>query len=272
MIEEATTQYPCDLIVFGALGDLSCRKLFPALYQLERAHLLHKDTRIIACAREEFSLSAYIHVLETKIEAFSGESLDEVAWARLVKRMAYRQLDLTHTEEYERLLDCVNPEEHVVISYFAISPSLYAQVCQGLSRIGLTTQPARVVLEKPIGHDLPSSIAINNEVAHFFAEDQIYRIDHYLGKETVLNLLVLRFANAIFSSNWDQRVIDKVEITVAEEVGVEGRWSYYDKSGQVRDMLQNHLLQIVALVAMEPPLSLSAECIRNEKLKVLKSL
>lgn len=272
MIEDVVAKYPCDLIVFGALGDLSCRKLFPALYQLERADLLHSDTQIIGCARDELTLAAFIPLMKEKIQKFLSDSFDESIWVRLAKRFAYCQIDLLLLTNYSNLTRYVRPTERVAISYFAIPPSLYATVCQGLSSIALTTQPSRVVLEKPIGHDLSSSIAINNEVARFFSEDQIYRIDHYLGKETVLNLLVLRFANAIFSSNWDRGVIDKVEITVAEEVGVEGRWSYYDKSGQVRDMLQNHLLQILALVAMEPPMSLAAECIRSEKLKVLKSL
>lgn len=272
MIDEVATKYPCDLILFGALGDLSCRKLFPALYQLERAQLLHAQLRIIGCAREELSLADYVALIKTKIQTFLNEPLDEKTWTGLAQRLVYCQLDLTQLNDFQQLTRYVTPAERVAVSYFAIPPSLYAQTCQGLSAIGLTNQPSRVVLEKPIGHDLASSIAINEEVARFFAEEQIYRIDHYLGKETVLNLLVLRFANAIFSSNWDHSVIDKVEITVAEEVGVEGRWSYYDKSGQVSDMLQNHLLQIVALVAMEPPISLAAECIRNEKLKVLKSL
>ncbi|KTC90777.1 glucose-6-phosphate dehydrogenase [Fluoribacter dumoffii] len=272
MIGEVAAKYPCDLIILGALGDLSCRKLFPALYQLERANLLHADTRIIGCARDSFTLNDFIGLMKTKIQTFLGEALDEKIWSCLVDRLAYCQIDLTQTEDFAKITDYVSPEKRIPISYFAIPPSLYAQTCKGLSSIGLTKQPSRVVLEKPIGHDLPSSIAINNEVAHFFAESQIYRIDHYLGKETVLNLLVLRFANAIFSSNWDHQAIDKVEITVAEEVGVEGRWAYYDKSGQVRDMLQNHLLQILSLLAMEPPMSLDAECIRSEKLKVLKSL
>lgn len=272
MIEEVAVKYPCDLILFGALGDLSCRKLIPALYQLECANLLHTNTRIISCAREALTLIEYLKFAKTKTQAFMGKNLDEKVWSRFVEKMVYCQLDLTQLDDYARLVAYVLPEERTTISYLAIPPSLYAQVCQGLSNIGLTKQPSRIVLEKPIGHDLSSSIAINNEVAHFFAENQIYRIDHYLGKETVLNLLVLRFANAIFSSNWDNQSIDKVEITVAEEVGVEGRWGYYDKSGQVRDMLQNHLLQILSLLAMEPPMSLSAECIRSEKLKVLKSL
>jgi glucose-6-phosphate 1-dehydrogenase len=263
---------PCDLILFGTLGDLCCRKLLPALYQLEYANLLHDDTRIIGCSREKLTLFAYLDLIKNKVQKFLSEPLDESVWLRFLARMAYCQLDLTQAHEYQKLVDFVNPTERVVIFYFAIPPFLYAQVCEGLSQIGLTNQPSRVVLEKPIGQDLVSSKKINDQVACYFTEDQIYRIDHYLGKETVLNLLVLRFANSIFSSCWDHHFIDRVEITVAEEIGVEGRWEYYDQSGQVRDMLQNHLLQIVSLVAMEPPLNLSAESIRSEKLKVLKSL
>lgn len=272
MIEEAVAMNPCDLIIFGALGDLSCRKLFPAFYQLERANLIHAETRIIGCARESLALIEFAEKIKNKIKTFTGEDLDEKVWTRLVEKMSYCQLELTQLEEYKKLLVPINSAKRVTVFYFAIPSSLYAIACQGLSNIDLTKQPSRIVLEKPIGHDLPSSIAINNEVAHFFAENQIYRIDHYLGKETVLNLMVLRFANAIFSSNWDHQSIEKVEISVAEEVGVEGRWTYYDKSGQARDMLQNHLLQILSLLAMEPPMSLGAECIRSEKLKVLKSL
>ncbi len=272
MFAKAVSNYPCDFILFGTLGDLSCRKLLPALYELESTQLLHPDTRIIGCARESLSLVSYIDLVKAKLKQFLTKPLDEHIWMRLVAKLAYCQLELNDHNQYKTLLNYVSPNDRVVISYLAIPPFLYAQVCQGLSQVGLTKQPSRLVLEKPIGHDLVSSIDINDQVAHFFEEDQIYRIDHYLGKETVLNLLALRFANSIFSLNWDHRVIDKVEITVAEEIGVEGRWDYYDKSGHARDMLQNHILQILSLIAMDPPLSLSAESIRTEKLKVLKSL
>ncbi|BCA94100.1 glucose-6-phosphate 1-dehydrogenase [Legionella antarctica] len=272
MLEKAVSKYPCDIILFGTLGDLSCRKLLPALYQLEYAQLLHQDTRVIGCAREDLTQFAFLDLLQSKVQSFLSEPIDETVWLRFIAKVTYRQLDLTQFDDYQKLAEYANPAERIVISYFAIPAFLYAQVCLGISQVGLNKQPARVVLEKPIGHDLASSKEINNQVAHFYSEDQIYRIDHYLGKETVLNLLVLRFANLIFSSNWDNQFIDKVKITVAEEIGVEGRWNYYDQSGQVRDMLQNHLLQILSLVAMEPPLDLSAESIRSEKLKVLKSL
>jgi glucose-6-phosphate 1-dehydrogenase len=272
MLERTDSKYPCDFILFGTLGDLSCRKLLPALYQLEGAQLLHPQTQIIGCGREELSLTAYLDLIKKKVQSFLTGTIDEEIWQRLIARMSYCSLDFTDPEAYQKLTDYVKSSRHVTISYFAIPPALYAATCRGLSVLGLTKQPSRVVLEKPIGQDLKSSQAIHDEVARYFAEDQIYRIDHYLGKETVLNLLVLRFANSIFSSNWDHRVIDKVEITLAEEIGVEGRWDYYDKSGQVRDMLQNHVLQILSLVAMDPPLSLASEDIRSEKLKVLKSL
>ena len=155
-----------------------------------------------------------------------------------------------------------------MVNYFAVPPALFGPICQGLGAAGLATERARVVLEKPIGTELASSRVINDAVGAVFHEGQVYRIDHYLGKETVLNLLALRFANSIFTTNWDHNTIDHVQITVAEEVGIEGRWGYFDQSGQLRDMVQNHLLQILTLVAMEPPVTLDGDSIRSEKLKV----
>ncbi len=159
-----------------------------------------------------------------------------------------------------------------MVNYFAVSPVLFKDICQGLSTSGVLTDESRMVMEKPIGHDLESSKEINDAVAGVFNEDHVFRIDHYLGKETVLNLLALRFGNSIFTTNWDHNTIDHIQITVAEEVGIEGRWDYFDKTGQLRDMLQNHLLQILTFVAMEPPVNLKAESIHNEKIKVLKAL
>ncbi|KTD17070.1 glucose-6-phosphate dehydrogenase [Legionella jordanis] len=262
----------CDLILFGTLGDLAGRKLLPALYQLEKANLLAKDTRIIGVARENISTAVYVERVEEKLNKFLNAPIESGVWARLQERLHYLNIDLSQAIDYEKLTQVTDPAKRIPVSYFATPPSLFGQISQGLSMIGLSKAPARVVLEKPIGHDLASSIIINDEVSRYFNEDQIYRIDHYLGKETVLNLLVLRFANAIFSSNWDNTAIEHVQITVAEEVGVEGRWGYYDDAGQTRDMVQNHLLQILSLVAMEPPSNLDADSIRDEKLKVLKAL
>jgi glucose-6-phosphate 1-dehydrogenase len=200
------------------------------------------------------------------------EEVDNNVWDRFVKRIKYVRVDMTDQEQYGELRDLIDARERVMVNYFAVPPSIYGDICLGLEAAGLVTEKTRVVLEKPIGTDLSSSKVINESVAKVFKEEQVYRIDHYLGKETVLNLLALRFANSIFTTNWDHNTIDHVQITVAEEVGIEGRWGYFDKSGQLRDMVQNHLLQILTLVAMEPPVKLDGDSIRNEKLKVLKGL
>ncbi|KTD23465.1 glucose-6-phosphate 1-dehydrogenase [Legionella lansingensis] len=262
----------CDLILFGTLGDLAGRKLLPALYQLEKSGLLSPDSRIIGVARDDLATASYIQVVESRLEQFLNTPLETDVWYRLQQKLQYAKIELTQAVDYQKLAALTQPELRIPVSYFATPPSLFGNISQGLSMVGLAQDPARVVLEKPIGHDLASSIVINNEVSRYFNEEQIYRIDHYLGKETVLNLLVLRFANAIFTSNWDNTTIDHVQITVAEEVGVEGRWGYYDDAGQTRDMVQNHLLQILSLIAMEPPRDLDAGSIRDEKLKVLKAL
>lgn len=262
----------CDLILFGTKGDLARRKLLPAMYQLEKANLFCVDSRIIGVARDELSTEEYTELVLTNLNKFLKEPLDNEVWQRLQKKLTYVQLDLTNEQDYQKLADVTNCNKRVPVSYFATPPSLFGAICKGLASAGLATGSARVVLEKPIGHDLASSKIINDQVAEFYDESQIYRIDHYLGKETVLNLLALRFANAIFASNWDHNSIDHVQITVAEEVGVEGRWSYYDDAGQMRDMVQNHLLQVLTLIAMEPPARLDADSIRDEKLKVLKAL
>lgn len=262
----------CDLILFGVLGDLAFRKLLPALYQLEKSFLLHENTRIIGVGREDLSSSSFISRIETKLQEFLSSTLEIETWHRLQKKLHFVKIELTNLGDYEKLKAVTDPSSRTPIHYFATPPHLFGPITHNLSKINLNKDPARVVLEKPIGHNLSSSIAINEEISTYFKENQIYRIDHYLGKETVLNLLVLRFANAIFASNWDNTAIDHVQITVAEEVGVEGRWGYYDNAGQTRDMVQNHLLQILSLIAMEPPRSLDADSIRDEKLKVLKAL
>lgn len=263
----------CDLILFGTKGDLARRKLLPALYQLEKAGLLASESRIIGVARDEMDTTGYVELVKLNLTRFlKKEALDEQVWSTLAAKLHYVAIDLTKTEDYQKLNAVVDSKNHITVSYFATPPSLFGDLCRGLAAAGLADSPSRVVLEKPIGHDLASSRVINDQVAEFFQESQIYRIDHYLGKETVLNLLALRFANAIFASNWDHNAIDHVQITVAEEVGVEGRWSYYDDAGQMRDMVQNHLLQVLSLIAMEPPARLDADSIRDEKLKVLKAL
>ncbi len=272
MTTTAQTNKACDLILFGTKGDLARRKLLPALYQLERAGLLHADTRIIGVARDELSIDGYSELVESNLQKFVKEPLDADVMARMKAKLHYVQIDLSKEQDYLKLKAVTDISKRIPVSYFATAPSLFGNISKGLHLAGLSAVPSRVVLEKPIGHCLESSKVINDQVAEFFQETQIYRIDHYLGKETVLNLLALRFANAIFASNWDHNAIDHVQISVAEEVGVEGRWGYYDDAGQMRDMVQNHLLQVLSLIAMEPPARLDADSIRDEKLKVLKAL
>ncbi len=272
MTATAQSNKACDLILFGTKGDLARRKLLPALYQLERAALLHADSRIIGVARDALTQDEYVELVEINLQKFIKEPIETDVWLRLKAKLLYVQIDLTKEADYLQLKEVTDPAKRIPVSYFATAPSLFGNICKGLDSAGLSAEPSRVVLEKPIGHCLESSKVINDEVARYFKESQIYRIDHYLGKETVLNLLALRFANAIFASNWDHNAIDHVQISVAEEVGVEGRWGYYDDAGQMRDMVQNHLLQVLSLIAMEPPARLDADSIRDEKLKVLKAL
>ncbi|MGL5798767.1 MAG: glucose-6-phosphate dehydrogenase, partial [Plesiomonas sp.] len=203
---------------------------------------------------------------------FQKEAVDPAVWGTLSQRLHFCNLDVNNEADFAQLVALDNHAERVMVNYFAMPPLTYPAICRGLAAVGLNRQPNRVVMEKPIGTSLASSQIINDGVAEFFDESQVYRIDHYLGKETVLNLLALRFANSIFASKWDNRTIDHVQITIAEEVGIEGRWGYFDKAGQMRDMVQNHLLQILTMIAMSPPVDLTSDRIRDEKVKVLRAL
>ncbi len=271
-MQQQKTYKPCDLVIYGALGDLSTRKLICSLYRLEKAGLIEQDTQVIGVDRHEKTRDAFIEIARQSLDTFLHEPLDQQIWQRLASRFNYLQIDLTVMNQYQRLKTFVDPEQRILINYFSVAPFLFNFLCQGLAQSGLLNDESKVVIEKPLGHDLKSSQEINDAFAQVFNEDQIYRIDHYLGKETVLNLLALRFANSIFTSNWDHNTIDSIQITVSEEVGIEGRWGYFDNTGQTRDMLQNHLLQILTFIAMEPPANLEAKSIRREKIKVLEAL
>jgi glucose-6-phosphate 1-dehydrogenase len=267
-----TTTHACDFAIFGVLGDLSRRKLLPSLYQLDREGLLHPDTRILGIARHDLSQADFTGKMREALITFVSEGLDEPVVTRLLARLHYVLINIDCPDEYVKLGEFTDQKQRVLVNYFSVAPQLFEDICRGLEHAALITRETRVVLEKPIGRDLSSSLEINDVVARVFTESQIYRIDHYLGKETVMNLLALRFANSIFTTNWDHDTIDHVQITVAEEVGIEGRWGYFDQSGQLRDMVQNHLMQILTLVAMEPPTNMDGDSIRTEKLKVLKAL
>ena len=266
------TYKPCDLIIYGALGDLSKRKLLISLYRLENANLIEPDTRIIGVDRHDLEHSGFIEIAHKSLLAFLNDEIDNQVWERFSARLCYLKIDLTQPLQYKQLNAVTDSKTKVMVNYLAVAPFLFKNICQGLDQSGLLTDESRLVMEKPIGHDLKSSQEINDEMAKVFKEEQVFRIDHYLGKETVLNLLALRFANSLFTTNWNHNTIDHIQITVAEEVGIEGRWEYFDKTGQLRDMLQNHLLQILTFIAMEPPVNLEAESIHNEKIKVLKAL
>ena len=262
---------PVDLIIFGATGDLSARKLFPALFQLDAAGLLPLDLRIAAVARQEQSIDSFQHDLRSKMAGYMRQDIDEIVWERFAGRFSYLSADFSKPQAFEALQSWLD-DARISLFYLATPPSLFATICEQLSQDGCLTGPCRIVLEKPIGESLETSRDVNDTLAQYFDERDIYRIDHYLGKETVQNLLVLRFANRFINSQWDQSCIDHVQITVAEKVGIEGRWAYYDGVGQLRDMVQNHLMQLLCLVAMEPPNSLEAESIRDEKVKIVKAL
>ena len=263
---------PMDLIIFGAKGDLSARKLFPALYHLEYCGLLPKDLRIFALARAEQTTEDFVAELKPKIAPLvDATRWTEKHWRAFAARCAYLRMDFGDEDQYQALAERM-AESRTRIFYLATPPSLFDDICTSLGRSGCLEGDSRIVLEKPIGHDLDSCRQVNDTVASYFSEDNIYRIDHYLGKETVQNLLVLRFANRFINTQWDQSCIDHIQITVAEAVGIESRWPYYNKVGQVRDMVQNHLMQLLCLVAMEPPNAMTAEGIRDEKVKILRAL
>ncbi len=260
-----------DLVVFGARGDLARRKLFPALYQLDRAGLLDGDIRIAAVAREDMDTPAFLQATEKLLKSNLGKSWDQQVWTRFSHRLQYLRIDFSRKQQFEALKQW-SLSGRTLIFYMATPPSMFGPICKHLDSAGCVDKQARIVLEKPIGHDLESSQEVNDTVGKYFPERNIYRIDHYLGKETVQNLLALRFANRMINSQWDNSCIDHVEITAAETVGIEGRWSYYDKVGQLRDMVQNHLLQLLCMVAMEPPNRLEADEIRAEKVKLLRAM
>jgi glucose-6-phosphate 1-dehydrogenase len=268
------TENLCDIIIFGGHGDLVFRKLMPSLYHLCTDGYLDHQSRIISVTRRDMSHEEHISLMRTKLQEFLQEGqFEDEKFDCFKKQLHVVKLDLSDEDSYRNLQTFL--DEHPNrdrVNYFSTASTFFSSICKALDRWKLITSKSRVVLEKPIGRDLKSSKAINVEVLKYFDESQIYRIDHYLGKDTVQNIMALRFSNRIFMPLWDASNIDHVQITVAESVGVEGRWGYYDDYGAMRDMIQNHLMQLLCLVAMEPPCSLEADSVRDEKVKVLRSL
>lgn len=268
---------PIGMVIFGATGDLTNRKLIPALYQLSLADQLPDDLVIIGFARREWGDEKMKDILAAGVREFSRtKPVDESALKRVLKCMVYIQSSFEDAEGYKLLaekLDEVNAQNRLF--YLSTPPSAYQSIVENLGNANLANSAAgwtRIVIEKPYGHDLNSALDLDEEVHKVFGEDQVYRIDHYLGKETVQNILVFRFANGIFEPLWNRRYIDNVQISVAETVGVGTRAGYYDTTGVIRDMFQNHILQLLALTAMEAPVRFSADAVRDEKVKVLRAL
>jgi len=263
-----------DLVLFGGTGDLAWRKLLPALFQSFRHGSLPAGGRIIGVGRGEMTDDAYRALIAQRLaEVEADKRPSDAEFARFAQHLHYLRMDLSQPADYaalRALLQARNAD--TVVMYLATAPSLFTTVCEQLGAAGLATERTRVVLEKPLGHDLPSNRAINAAVREVFSETQIFRIDHYLGKPSVQNLLALRFGNAIFEPLWRRENIASIEITMAEQLGVEKRGEFYESTGALRDMVQNHALQLLCAIGMEPPISADADAIRNEKLKVLQSL
>jgi glucose-6-phosphate 1-dehydrogenase len=265
---------PFDLVVFGGTGDLAMRKLMPALYHRDRDNQLPLEARIIGISRQKLDDDAYRLKVEEALNLHvMPADHDHSAKKRFLARLSYVALDITANGAWKTLHELLNSAENRIrVFYLATAPELFGALAGRLDAEGLITPNSRVVLEKPIGKDLDSARAINDQVGRVFAEHQIFRIDHYLGKETVQNLMALRFANSLFEPVWNHGEIDHVQITVAETVGVEDRAAYYDSAGALRDMVQNHLLQLLCLTAIEPPQHFEADAVRDEKMKVLQGL
>lgn len=263
-----------DLVLFGGTGDLAWRKLLPALFQAFRHGTLPADGRIIGVARDDLDdarYRAFIRARFDDVDLAKRPSPEE--FERFAQLLHFLRMDLSKPQDYQRLASALQERNaDTVVMYLATAPSLFTVVCEQLAAAGLNTPNTRLVLEKPLGHDLASNRAINEAVRRVLSEKQIFRIDHYLGKPAVQNLFAMRFGNALFEPLWRRETISHIQITIAEDLGVEKRGAFYDSTGALRDMVQNHALQLVCALAMEPPINAHADAIRDEKLKVLRSL
>ena len=262
-----------DLVLFGGTGDLAMRKVLPALYRRFRDGQLSRDARIIGVARTAQPRAEYVGKAQAACRLHLGADFGEAAWPDFASLLYYLPVEATATADYRALAQLLESRPEVLRLFFlSTAPDLFAAICRELAGAGIVTPASRIMLEKPLGEDAASAARINDTVGALFSERQIYRIDHYLGKETVQNLLALRFGNALFEPLWRRGQIRHVQITVSEQLGVEARGDFYDRTGALRDMVQNHLLQLLCILAMEPPASSAADAVRDEKLKVLRAL
>jgi len=274
----AQTPEPCLLVIFGASGDLTRRKIFPALYALALRRLLPEQFAVLGAARSDWTDEQFRQQMEAAVREFGRDEFREDVWASLAEATSYRSLDFADESAEQELVDYL---EHVDdergtqgnrVYYLAVPPVAMPTLVEELGSRRAAEGWARLIVEKPFGYDRASAHELNGMIWKYFTEAEVFRIDHYLGKETVQNMAALRFANGIFEPIWNRQFIDHVQITVGESIGLEGRADYYEKAGAIRDIFQNHMLQLVALTAMEPPSDFTADSVRNEKVKVLKSI
>lgn len=262
-----------DFILFGGSGDLALRKLLPALYNIYRANPFQPGTRIVCVGRSHISREGFFDRVEARLQQHVAvENWDEVSWQQFSKHLHYAVVDANRSESYRALKEHLSNDDRPRVFYLSTHSSLFGAIAASLGSHAFITPRSRVVLEKPVGRDLDSARIISGQMSNHFVESQIYRIDHYLGKETVQNLMVLRFANPLFETLWNHAFIEHIQISISESIGVEGRGDFYEGTGALRDIVQNHLLQLLCIVAMEPPSNLDPDRIRDEKLKVLRSL
>jgi len=272
--DSLTDNNPFDFVLFGGTGDLSLRKLLPALYFRHCEGQLAADGRIICVARKDLDTESFKELITSEVIQHIPEAHFKASvWDEFIKRVHYLKIDVTTLDGYNELAGMLKGREsYARVFYLSVAPSLFAIICKMVSDVGLVTEQSRVALEKPLGRDQETAREINDQLAEVFSEKQIFRIDHYLGKETVQNLMALRFGNALFEPLWRSEHISDVQITIAESLGVGTRGGFYDQTGALRDMVQNHLLQLLVILAMEPPVSIDPDAVRDEKIKVLRAL
>ena len=269
---------PCLLVIFGASGDLTSKKLIPALYSLAYRGLLPERFGIVGAARSEESDDAFRERMKQAVSEHARDPFKQEVWDELAKGLRYVTLDFADARGEDALRDTLNELDSELgtlgnrVYYFAVPPSAIGTLVEEIAERRAAEGWLRLIIEKPFGHDLSSARVLTAEIQEHFTESEVFRIDHYLGKETVQNMLALRFSNGIFEPIWNRQFIDHVQITVAESIGIEGRAGYYEQAGAIRDIFQNHLLQLVAITAMEPPIDFTADSVRNEKVKVLKAI
>ena len=272
------TPDPCAMVIFGASGDLAHRKIFPALYSLLYRRLLPEHFGVIGVARTEGDDDQFREDMKEAVKKYGRDEFRDDVWEKLAEGMRWVTADFADEGGEDRIIEALNELDETRgtrgnrVYYLAVPPSAFEMIVEAMGKRRSTEGWTRLIVEKPFGYDLHSARELNALLTRYFEEREIFRIDHYLGKETVQNVLALRFANGIFEPIWNRQFIDHVQITVAETIGIEGRAAYYEKAGAIRDIFQNHLLQLLALTAMEPPIDFTADSVRNEKVKVLRSM